>query len=144
MALTADRLPPETRYIDQSVGGVVIEYTVAASTTIYKGAFVRIDAGGDIEPCASTSTEPCLGVALEKADNSGGADGDIRCRVLVGAIIEHAITATVADIEAPVYTSDDETLTLTSTTNELLGVLIGIADTNTGIIKCMWPGTGLN
>lgn len=140
-ALSVDRQIPDTKQLETDQAGLAVDYDVAASTTIYKGAFVRIDAGGDIEPCAGTSTEPCLGIALVKADNSDGADGDITCKILVGAVIDHAVgSITKANIGDAVYTSDDQTLTLTSTTNELVGHLVGITGTNKGLIKTAWPG----
>ncbi len=134
MALSAFRLV-DTKQKDPLTGGIVIDYTVAASTTIYQGAFVTIDAGGDIIPCATGTATDCLGIAQETVDNSSGADGDLTCPVLVGAVIEHALTATVANIDDPVYASDDETLTLTAGTDSFVGQIIQLSAANTVLVQ---------
>lgn len=138
MALTANTL------VDTKIRGVdgnTFRYSVAASADIFIGAFVRIDAGGDIEPCAGTSVEPCLGISLDRVDNSGGVDGALDCDVLVGAIIQHALSgATIADIGTAVYTSDDSTLTTTSTTNEFVGFIINVPSAAVVVVKMAIPG----
>ena len=139
-ALTAGR-KVITKKIDKDHGGFVSDYTIAASTTIYEGAFVRMDAGGDIEGAGSTSVEPCLGIALETVDNSAGSDGDKTCKVLVGGIIEHDVASTtVANIGDVCYCADDQTLNLTVTTNELCGWIINFISGDKCIVKMNWPG----
>lgn len=140
-ALTVDRHIPKIQNAEPYMGGGnVIRQTVAATTQIFRGSFVRIDAGGDIVPCASTSTEPCLGIAMENVDNDPGADGDKTCQVLMGAVIQHIVaSATKANIGDAVFTSDDQTLLLTATTNEPFGWILGLTDTaNECVIQMGW------
>ena len=142
-ALTALR-KVATRKVDPNQGGLEIHYTVAASTTIYEGAFVRIDAGGDLIPCDGNdaASTPCYGLALETIDNSGGSDGDLSCRVLVGGFIVSVVgSATLANLGDVVYCSDDQTLTLIAT-NEFVGWLVGMsgAGTDSFVVKMAIPG----
>lgn len=142
-ALTAFR-KVNTRKIDFNQSGVEMTYTVAASTTIYQGAFVRIDAGGDIVPCdgQDNAAFPCLGLALQTIDNSGGSDGDLSCKVMVGAYIVATVgSETLADIGKVVYSSDDQTLTL-SADNEFVGWIVGMSNEGTSsfVVKMAIPG----
>lgn len=142
-ALTADR-KVKTRKIDFNQGGLEVSYTVAASTTIYEGAFVRIDAGGDLVPCDGNddAATPCVGLALEHADNSNGADADISVKVLIGAVIRSGIGSEVKAVIADVvYSSDDQTLTLTAT-NEFVGWVVGMSNEGASefLVKMAWPG----
>lgn len=141
-ALSAGR-KVNTRKIDPMQGGIEITYDVAASTTIYEGAFVRIDAGGDIVPCDGSTLGITLGIALETVDNSNGADADLACKVLVGAAIVSTVASEVkADIGDEVYCTDDQTLSLTSTTNEFAGWIAGMSGEGTSsfVVKMPWPG----
>lgn len=133
-ALTADRTVPNLHAIASGSGGYIIDIGVAASTTIYKGSFVEPDAGGDI--IGTSTTAGTIGLALEKADNSSGADNDITCKVLVGGVIEHTIgSATRADIGKIVYASDDQTLTFVATSNSKVGVCIGMNTAAEAIVQ---------
>jgi hypothetical protein len=128
MALSADRIVPDTKQWNPQHGGYVINYTVGTSATVYVGSFVRLGTAG-ITPCAGTSTEPCLGIALE-----GGVATET-VKVLVGAMIQHDVTSTtIANIGDPVYCSDDETLVLTSTTNEPFGNIIDFISGDTCVV----------
>ena len=143
-ALTAGRKVP-TRKPNPYDMGLEVSYTVAASTTIYEGSFVRIDVGGDIVPCDGTDSQTLffVGMALETVDNSGGSDGDLSCKVLVGGVIEHTIgSETLADIGKYVYTTDDQTLVVNSADNELVGTVIGMSNEGAAIfiVKLEWPG----
>ncbi len=136
-ALTADRLPPRTKF-----DGMMIDYPVEASEIIFRGAFVEEGtAGVQAADVGGGTPANILGVAQEQADNSAGSAGDIRVKVLVGAVIEHAIASVAfTDMSAPVYCSDDQTLTTTSTTNPLAGHIIQVQTTGTAIVKLIWPG----
>lgn len=143
-ALTAGR-KVVTRKPNPYDHGIEVSYTVAASTTIFEGSFVRIDAGGDIVPCDGTDSQTLffVGLALETVNNSGGADGDLSCKVLVGGIIETTIgSETLADIGKYVYTTDDQTLAVNSADNELVGTVIGMSNEGTSsfLVKLEWPG----
>jgi hypothetical protein len=67
-ALTKDRATP---YRD----GIEIEFPVAANSKIYAGSLVCANTSGYAVPAADTAGLRFLGVALEQADNTGGANG---------------------------------------------------------------------
>lgn len=70
MALSGDRA---TDYRE----GVEKDYPVAASTKIYSGSLVAVNASGYAVPAADTAGLAVVGVAMARADNSAGAAGDI-------------------------------------------------------------------
>jgi hypothetical protein len=74
MALTANR------YTKKKVGDIV-EYPVAASTQIFGGGIVCVDANGYAVPGADSSGLRCVGIAEEAVDNNPGNDGDKTVRV---------------------------------------------------------------
>ncbi|UCC31926.1 MAG: DUF2190 family protein [Phycisphaerales bacterium] len=140
-ALAANRALPDTKQLDNVQGGMVIDYAVQSAEIIYAGAFVKVDSTGYIAAAGGTDTVKCVGVAQEKADNSAGANGAKTAPVLVGAVIDHAVTgATVASIGSKVYAKDDQTLTMTSTSHNVLGYFIQLTGAAKGLIKCAWPG----
>jgi hypothetical protein len=139
--LAAARLV-DTKMIDGVHGGIVISESVVASDIIFQGAFVTYNAAGDITPAATGAGKNVLGLAIATADNSSGSAGDINADILVGAIIEHALTATKANIGDAVFVSDDQVVTLTAAQNPYLGYIIGIAGTNLVLIQ-MKNGTTL-
>ncbi|MDD5028897.1 MAG: hypothetical protein PHH58_05240, partial [Rhodoferax sp.] len=72
-------------------------------------------------PGATATTLKAAGVAEQRADNSAGADGDIRVRVRKGPHVfaNSASTDAIAltDIGADCYIVDDQTVAKTSGTN---------------------------
>lgn len=136
-ALTADRLPPRHK---EGHGEIILDLFVAASEVIYRGAFVEVDAGGDIT-AAVVSTGDVIGIAQEQADNASGADGDITCKVMCGSVFEHAIAAVAkSDIGAIVRATDDQTLDVTTTANNHVGWILQVPATGTAIIRNKWIG----
>lgn len=96
------------RYVDQELK----TFAVAASTHIYKGALVGMNADGYCVPY--TPGLPFLGVSYEEGDNSSGAAGVVSVRVYTQSDFEFTITGVaVTDAMRPVYATDDATLTLT-------------------------------
>jgi len=139
--LTANRITPDVVNLDSVQGGYTIQYGVKASEEIYVGAFVEIDASGDLTSAGTSATSfQALGIALERKTGSA-TDSEIKCKVLVGAVIQHACTATKADIGAMVYASDDQTLTVTqAATSGLIGQIVGLGDaTNIVLIQMLKP-----
>lgn len=114
-ALTADRktpqygrgLHPEKRYLP-----------VAASTKIYAGSQVALNASGYAVPASADPTLRIMGIADAQADNSAGTAGAIYvtvlrgCFGLVNSSSTDAISAT--DIGALCYAADDQTVARTS------------------------------
>ncbi len=66
--------------------GTVSEVSLAASTTIYKGAGVCTNAAGFAVPASDTAALVTIGVAEETVDNSAGSAGDLTCKVRRGAV----------------------------------------------------------
>jgi len=112
--------------------GEIIEYPVAASSTIYKGALVCVNSSGYAVPASDTSNYVFVGVAVEKADNSSGSNGDEKVRVYKTGVYEYTkSSATDADRGTLMYVSDDQTVA-TSTTNSIkAGYCVDVVDSST-------------
>jgi hypothetical protein len=98
------------------------DYPVIASDIIYQGAAVGENASGYARPLVAA--DPFLGFADHKVDNSAGAAGAANVRVLTRGVVRLAVTgatAITANDRPPVYASDDNTFTLTATSNSLIG-----------------------
>lgn len=111
MALTSDK-------VSYKIGNTERSIPVKASTKIYRGAMVAIDASGWAVPVTVSSTLECLGVAIAQADNTTGSNGDIKVQVEIGifpmANSADADELTKADLGAIVYGVDDTTVAKTS------------------------------
>lgn len=104
------------------VQGDIEEYPVIAADIIYEGAAVGENAAGYVRPLVAG--DQFLGFALEKVDNSAGAAGDKRIKVRRrgrARLTVAGATAITANDNPPVYASDDNTFTLTSTGNSHIG-----------------------
>lgn len=113
-ALAADRNTPQR-------SGDRRDIPVAASTLIYAGALVAINASGYAVPFSTSTTLKPAGRAEVRADNSAGAAGDIKVHVAVGIFRWGNSTSTdaltQADIGSDCYGVDDQTVAKTSGTN---------------------------
>lgn len=105
---------------DYSLGDIE-EYPVVATDIIYQGAAVGENASGYARPLVAG--DAFLGFADRTVDNSAGAAGDKRVRVKTRGRVTLPITsiAITANDRPPVYASDDDTFTLTATSNSLIG-----------------------
>lgn len=101
--------------------GDLDEYPVIAADIIYEGAAVGENGSGYARPLVAL--DPFLGFCMEQVDNAVGSAGDKRVRVLRRGSVTLAISglAITANDQAPVYASDDNTFTLTSTSNTKIG-----------------------
>ncbi len=101
--------------------GVLFSDPVAASTKIFAGALVCINASGFAVPGRTATTLKARGVAQEYVDNSAGAAGDVRVETRRGVFpfvnSASADEITRADIGATAYIVDDQTVAKTSATN---------------------------
>lgn len=112
-ALTGDRNTPERAGID-------IVLPVAASTQIFAGALVALNASGFAIGGATAVGLKAIGRAEQNVDNSDGANGDLTIRVKRG-IFRYANSAggdeiAAANIGAACYIVDDQTVAKTSDT----------------------------
>lgn len=112
---------------------------VKASTKIYEGAAVGIDAstGG---ARGLTAGDIFVGFAKGPADNSSGALGAVRVEVQdVGKIRLAVGSAAITDIGKPVFASDDATFTLTPTSNSYIGTITRWI--STGVVMVAFDGS---
>lgn len=121
-AATADR---ETKRQDCKIKA----YPVAASTTIYKGTLVAVNASGYLVSISDAANLIFAGVAFEKIDNSAGANGDKKCRVEKEGEHEFVYTggdATIAKVGQIVYAQDNQSVdedALLTTNDYQVGVI---------------------
>jgi len=128
-AATADRNTPRT-------DGQIQEYPVAASTKIYKGTGVILNASGYAVPAADTVSTLPIGIAVEKVDNSSGANADLKVRVFkVGTFLVNKASAVAADLGKQTYWTDDNTVALSSTNSIKAGTITEITTSATVRIR---------
>ncbi len=120
-----------------SKDGELQAFPVAAATKIYRGALVKISAAGYLAPQAAEVGAFNAGVAYEGMDNSAGAAADLLCRVeLVGAFEMNGVAFTQADLGKSVYASDDNTVSVTQASNEILvGKIIEVISATNVLVK---------
>lgn len=107
---------------------------VAASTTIYEGCAVGDNGSGYARKL--NAGDPFRGFALRKADNSSGSAGDINVRVKKFGNVQLSISGlAITDVGKDVYASDDDTYTLTQSTNTRIGYVKRWISSGTGIVS---------
>ena len=116
-ALTADRAVPSHKQIID--GAYFVDFPVAATTVIFAGGFVGLNAVGNLvmhapETLSATQgTHRFVGIAQEHIASQTSA-GDKNCRVMVEGYFKHALTAaTIADVGKGLYVTDSATLAKT-------------------------------
>lgn len=108
-ALTEGRNTPERQ-------GALSEHPVAASTKIFEGALVVLDASGNAEPGATATGKTAIGRCEERADNSAGSAGDINVKVRAGIFRWNNSSGDAIDrthIDGTAYIEDDNTVSAT-------------------------------
>ena len=115
--------------------GDIEEYPVIASDIIYEGAAVGENASGYARPLEAG--DPFLGFAEQQADNSAGAAGAINVRVKTRGRVQASIAtlAITANDRVACYMSDDDTFTLTSTSNSLIGYVSRFVSSGVGVVE---------
>jgi hypothetical protein len=112
--------------------GLIVAYPVKANARIWKGALVCIDSTGYLVPASDTANLRFVGVAFESVDNTGGANGAKRCRVVKrGTFIYNRIGSfTQADIGTTARAITDNEVAKTSTNNIVVGTVVELLDGN--------------
>lgn len=137
MALTADS--PQVL-----VTGDMNSVPIIDNDIVFEGAMVGLsvttDEPGYGKPLAAgavAADEIFLGHAIEKVDNTGGAKGAKNIRLRSGRyrLLCTLTGVLITDVGAPVYASDDETLTKTSTLNSYVGRVSRYVTTNKAEIE---------
>jgi hypothetical protein len=115
--------------------GDLEEYPVVATDIIYEGAAVGENGSGYARPLVAG--DRFLGFAVAKADNSAGAAGDVRVQVRTCGRARLAIAsiAITANDRPAVYASDDDTFTLTATSNSLVGYVSRWVETGVAFVE---------
>lgn len=109
----------------------------AASANLYDGTLTFIDSSGFSVDTTSSGANTFGGMAVDHADNSAGANGEVEFEVVdEGKIrldrVTHSLTQ--ADVGKSIYASDNYTITTTSTNNSLIGTLSDVTDLNQPIV----------
>ncbi len=105
-------------------GGFLASYPVAASTIIYQGTMVALDASGNAVPGSALTTLKTVGMALTTIDNSAGIAAALNVPVqFCTARVGNGSSITKASIGKLCYYLDDQTVTTTSTGSSVAGVL---------------------
>lgn len=115
--------------------GDLEEYPVIAADIIYEGAAVGENGSGYARPLQAGDV--FLGFCLEHVDNSGGSAGDKRVEVRTKGRIELPISGIgiTANDRPAVYASDDDTFTLTATSNSLIGYVSRWVSTGVAVVE---------
>jgi len=112
------------------------EYPIAADTLIYKGAAVGDNGSGYARPLEAG--DRFLGHALAKADNSGGAAGDLRVRTYGPNVyrLKHTLSgAAITDVGTAIACSDDNVITTTLAGSSIAGRIVRYVETDTVIVE---------
>ncbi len=119
-------------------------YPVKASTKIYAGTMVALDANGVALPAADAANLKVVGIADVQADNSAGAAGDIKVKVRRGVFKLPASSITDAMVGKLMYVVDDQTFDDAKGTNGIkAGRLVERISNTEGwieILGAMGPG----
>lgn len=106
-----------------------------AADIIYEGAAVGDNGSGYARPLVAG--DPFLGFATQQCDNTGTGNsaGSKNVRVRRKGSLQLAISAlAITDVGKTVYASDDDTFTLTASTNTRIGSVRSWVSTGVGII----------
>lgn len=124
-ALTQDRKTPMK-------AGDMLVLPVAASTKIFAGSLVAINASGYAVPGSTSTTLKGAGRAEQAVDNSGGSAGALTVEVRKGVFLfgnsASADLITIADIGNDCYIVDDQTVAKTngSATRSVAGKIFDV------------------
>ncbi|MBI4822657.1 MAG: hypothetical protein HY805_00275 [Nitrospirae bacterium] len=123
-ALTADRKTPYREDITYSIG-------VAGASKIFAGSIVAINSSGYAVPASDTAGLRVIGRAEEQVDNSAGANGDKSVLVRKGVYKVASSGLTIADVGKVALVSDDQTISILDTTNNIVAGVIEAIDSAT-------------
>jgi len=117
MAASADRFCDKQNIFGKKA------YLMKASTTIYAGTMVMVDATtGLAEPAADTANCHVMGVACKQV--TSGATGNYYIEVEYGEFLMNASSITQGGVGDKMYVVDDQTIDETSPANNVVaGVL---------------------
>ncbi|MCF8719218.1 hypothetical protein [Nitrospina gracilis] len=97
---------------------------VKASTKIFMGTMVCLDASGLAVPGADTAGLRVRGMAREQVDNSAGANSAKNIETEEGVFLFTSSGLTDADVGKAAYIADDQTVQVAATTNKIVAGMI--------------------
>lgn len=111
------------------------EYPAIAADIIYQGSAVGENASGYSRPLVAGDV--FQGFALEQCDNAAGSAGDQRVKVRTRGRVVLPISGIgiTANDRPAVYASDDNTFTLTASTNSLIGYVSRWESTGLAVVE---------
>lgn len=106
----------------QEVRGLSRAFPLEASTLIYSGTMVAVNAAGNLVRGATGAALKCVGVVQRRYDNTGGAAGNLTGEVKAGVFGPFANSAGGdlvgnGDVGTDCFMADDQTVAKTSATN---------------------------
>lgn len=111
---------------------------IVAADIIYEGAAVGLNTSGYARPLEAG--DPFGGFALRQVDNAGGVAGEKNVRVIARGAVVLAVTGlTIDDFGKPVYASDDDTFTMTASTNTQIGTVKRFIANGRGVVEFSVP-----
>ena len=115
------------------------ERVVDAGDTVYIGALLQLDATGAYVECAASGTaRKIVGQAVKNAVSTATADTKIPCRegdIFLNLAEDGADKPLATDIGAQVYAASDNEITMRSTNNAKVGILIAI-ENGGAVVRC--------
>ena len=113
---------------------VLNDVPMIAADIVYEGAAVG-DSAGTARPLVAADN--FLGFAVAKADNSLGAASAINCRVSEQGRVKLSVTGVVDadDVRETVYADDDNSFTLTNSSNSAIGKIVRWVSGTTCIVQ---------
>ena len=104
---------------------------MAATTKLYAGILVAVNASGYVVPAADTAGLVVMGRSEKQVDNSAGANGDLLAQIRRGVFLfDNSTTAALDkdDIGKQCFVEDDHTVAETSTNGVKAGRFVGFKD----------------
>jgi hypothetical protein len=115
--------------------GKLQAYGLYRALHAYEGSMIFKKSDG--YACLTAAGNPFMGHAYAPANNVSGGDGALEVFVRTGIYIAQSTISGIAitDVGKPVFASDDGTLTLTGTSNSLVGKVVKFVNTNTCLVE---------
>lgn len=132
-ALTKDR---DTQRLGDTATLTLVGLLIGASTKLYKGGIVAVNAAGYAVIGSATTGLKAAGVAQKTYDNSSGADGAFGVEARAGVfLMDNYGTDPVVqgDVGANCYIYDDHTVRHTSTGMSVAGIVTQLIGTQIAV-----------
>lgn len=124
--------------------GVRRSYPVAASTRIYEGTLVFVNAAGYADDDTATGVNGFVGVAVAEADNSSGSNGDISVEVFTEGDFELTSSGLAqTDVGMPAYADDNyAVVNALGSTSVRIGKFVKINSATKPVVAIQPSGVG--